>query len=69
MLQFQSLPIFSVSAVFFALNIAFIGYYQSIEKGGLGMWGAIPVSELLTLVVILLNFFKRKNGRLPTSKY
>lgn len=82
-LAVKGLPIFSVAAIFFALNIAFIGYYQSIEKGGLalgltllrgvillvplffimsalfptwGMWGAIPMSELLTLIVILLIF-------------
>lgn len=75
------LPWFAVSAIFFALNVAIIGYYQSIEQNtratvymllrGLvflvpafilmpmlifpqGMWLAVPVSECLTLVVILL---------------
>lgn len=75
------LPLFATSAVFFALNIAVIGYYQAIEQNsratgymllrGLlflvpsfvimpllispqGMWLAVPVSECLTLGVILL---------------
>lgn len=75
------LPLFAVSSVFFALNIAIIGYYQSIEQNGRatlymllrglvflvpafilmpqlifpqGMWLAVPVSECLTLGVILL---------------
>jgi Na+-driven multidrug efflux pump len=75
------LPWFAVSAIFFALNVAIIGYYQSIEQNtratvymllrGLvflvpafilmpmlvfpqGMWLAVPVSECLTLVVLLL---------------
>ncbi|MBD5298459.1 MAG: MATE family efflux transporter [Bacteroides sp.] len=80
------LPIFSFCSIFFALNIAFIGYCQSIglavramvytllrgiiflvplfyllpawmpEKG---MWFAIPVSEILTLIVILLTFRRK----------
>lgn len=76
------LPKFALCGIFFALNIAFIGYYQSLEKAGraivftllrgfifivplfiffpdllgtTGMWLAIPVSELLTLVVILVD--------------
>lgn len=28
----SGLPLFSICAIFFAVNIAFIGYYQSIEK-------------------------------------
>lgn len=75
------LPLFAVSSVFFALNIAIIGYYQSIEQNGRatlymllrglvflvpafilmpqlmfpqGMWLTVPVSECLTLGVILL---------------
>ena len=75
------LPLFAVSSIFFALNIAIIGYYQSIEQNGRatlymllrglvflvpvfvlmpqlifpqGMWLAVPVSECLTLGVILL---------------
>lgn len=81
----KGLPIFSVSAIFFALNIAFIGYWQSIEKAALafgltllrgvillvplflilphllpntGMWAAIPLSELLTLVIIIAVYIK-----------
>ena len=67
--------------MFFALNIAIIGYYQAIEQNGKatvymllrglvflvpafvlvpklispqGMWLAVPVSECLTFVVILM---------------
>ena len=32
MLAVRGLPVFATCAVFFAINIAFIGYYQSIEK-------------------------------------
>ena len=80
------LPLFAASAIFFALNVAIIGYYQSIEQNtratvymllrGLiflipafilmpmlllpqGMWLAVPASECLTLVVILLTRKKR----------
>ena len=75
------LPLFASSAIFFALNIAIIGYYQATEQNtratvymllrGLiflvpafiimpmlispqGMWLAVPASECLTLLVILL---------------
>lgn len=74
------LPLFAVSSIFFALNVAIIGYYQAIEQNiratvfmllrGLiflvpafilmpmiifpqGMWLAVPVTECLTLGVIL----------------
>ncbi len=84
-LAINGLPIFSTAAIFFALNIAFIGYYQSVDQGiralmftllrgvifliplffimsglfpGWGMWGAIPMSESLTLIIILLTFRK-----------
>lgn len=79
----HGLPEFALCGVFFALNITFIGYYQSIEKplratlftllrgilfivptfiflprlfGVSGMWLAIPASELLTLVVIAIDY-------------
>lgn len=72
-------PWYSLSFVFFALNIVLIGYYQSIERprpaiafmllrgfiiiiptfillpsliGDIGLWLAVPLSELLTLLVI-----------------
>ena len=75
------LPLFAVSSVFFALNVAVIGYYQAVGQNfratlfmllrGLvflvpafilmpviiapqGMWLAVPVTECLTLTVILL---------------
>ena len=76
------LPKFAMCGIFFALNIAFIGYYQAMKQAGKatfftllrgmifvvpcllllpeiigipGLWLAIPVSELLTLVIIVSN--------------
>jgi len=76
------LPLFAVSSIFFALNVAIIGFYQATEQNtrasvymllrGLvflipafillpmlispeGLWLAVPVSEILTLAVILLS--------------
>lgn len=89
-LAVDGLPKFALCGIFFALNIAFIGYYQAMKKSGTataftllrgmifvvpcllwlpdligipGLWLAIPVSELLTLIVILVNhyFFDYKN--------
>ena len=75
------LPLFAYSAIFFAVNVAIIGYYQATEQNtratlcmlfrGLvflvpafvlmpmfmfpqGMWLAVPVTECMTLGVILL---------------
>ena len=75
------LPLFAYSAIFFAMNVAIIGYYQATEQNtratlcmlfrGLiflvpafilmpkfifpqGMWLAVPVTECITLGVILL---------------
>lgn len=74
------LPIYSACALFFSINISFIGYYQSIEAAlkamvftlmrgvvvlvpmfcilpglfpGWGIWAAIPMSEAVTLLLIL----------------
>lgn len=82
------LPKFALCGIFFALNIAFIGYYQAMEKAGTataftllrgmifvvpcllwlpdligiaGLWLAIPISELLTLLVIV---FKQNSLKL-----
>jgi len=87
-LAVYGLPIYSACAVFFALNISFIGYYQSIEKAmkamvftllrGIvflipmfcllpavfpeaGVWMAIPASEMLTLMIILLIYKQQKS--------
>lgn len=87
-LAVYGLPIYSACAVFFALNISFIGYYQSIEKAmkamvftllrGIvflipmfcllpvffpkaGVWMAIPASEMLTLMIILLIYKRQKS--------
>lgn len=78
-LAVKGLPLLGICALFFAINITFIGYYQSIEKAGRsivfmllrgiifvvplfiimprmigedGLWLAIPVSEILTVVII-----------------
>ncbi len=77
----EGLPLFAISSIFFALNVAVIGYYQAVRQNiratlfmllrGLvflvpafilmpmviapqGMWLAVPVTECLTLAVILL---------------
>jgi putative MATE family efflux protein len=77
----SGLPLFAYSAIFFALNVAIIGYYQATEQNGRatlcmllrglvflvpafllmpqfmfpqGMWLAVPVTECMTLGVILL---------------
>ena len=77
----SGLPLFAYSALFFAMNVAIIGYYQATEQNtraalcmlfrGLiflvpafilmpkfifpqGMWLAVPVTECITLGVILM---------------
>lgn len=82
-LAVAGLPKFAWCGIFFALNIAFIGYYQSLEKayraamftmlrgiifvvpmflclprvlGIPALWYAIPASELLTTVIIIIDF-------------
>lgn len=79
----SGLPKFALCGIFFALNIAFIGYWQATKKsakataytllrgmifvvpcllllpdiiGISGLWLAIPLSELLTLIAILLDY-------------
>ncbi len=79
------LPWFASCSVFFALNVAFIGYYQSVTRAGraivytvlrgiafplttflllpllfgaTGLWLAIPVAELATLVIIGAVYFR-----------
>ena len=83
----KGIPLFGFCAIFFALNVTFIGYYQSIEKatqstfytllrgvilivpafiilpdiiGNTGLWLAIPIAELLTLIVIISVYIARK---------
>ena len=80
-LAVKGLPWFASCSLFFALNVVFVGYYQSITMakramvfttlrgivfsvlgfmvlprliGVIGLWTAIPMAELLTLVIILL---------------
>ncbi len=79
-LAVDGLPWFATCSIFFALNVAFIGYYQSVTRakramvytvlrgvvfvvlgfmflprllGTIGLWTAIPVAELFTLVIII----------------
>ena len=81
-LAIAGLPVYALCAVLFAVNISFIGYYQSVEDAvraavytllrgvvflvplffvmpalfpGWGLWGAIPASEALTLLVIVVS--------------
>lgn len=91
----SGLPVLGLCALFFALNITFIGYYQSCEQAGrsivymllrgvifmipgfvvlprfwgeTGLWLAIPVSEMLTLAVIVTFYLvgrARRMGRQP----
>lgn len=90
-LAVAGLPVYACCALFFAANISFIGYYQSIEASGkamlftlmrgviflvpmfillprlagwLGLWGAIPASELLTLVVIIAVYLSSRRQRM-----
>lgn len=80
------LPMLGLCALPFALNITFIGYYQSCERatrsiiymllrgiifmvpgfiilphiiGVPGLWLSIPVSELITMLIIITCFFKK----------
>ena len=79
-LAIDGLPWFATCSMFFALNVAFVGYYQSVTQakramvytilrgfvfavlgfiimprliGTIGLWTAIPVAELATLVIII----------------
>ncbi len=89
-LAVEGLPLLGLCAIFFALNITFIGYYQSMEQstrsiiymllrgiifmvpgfillpkllGSTGLWLAIPLAEILTLIVIALLYATGKvNG-------
>lgn len=51
-LAIQGLPIYSVCALFFAVNISFIGYYQSIEKAFKAM-----AFTLMRGIVVLVPMF------------
>ncbi|MDE5806625.1 MAG: polysaccharide biosynthesis C-terminal domain-containing protein [Muribaculaceae bacterium] len=49
----KGLPIFSLAALFFALNIAFIGYWQSIKKAALAL-GLTLLRGMVLLVPLFL---------------
>lgn len=51
-LAIYGLPVYSVCAVFFAINISFIGYYQSIEKALKAM-----ILTLMRGVIVLVPMF------------
>lgn len=51
-LAVSGLPVYATCAVFFALNICFIGYFQSLERAGRAM-----VYTLLRGVVVLVPMF------------
>lgn len=84
----HGLPLLGICGVFFALNITFIGYYQSRERplraiiymllrgivflvpifillpdmiGIPGLWLAIPLSEVLTLIVIAAAYLLQRH--------
>lgn len=84
----HGLPLLGICGVFFALNITFIGYYQSREQplraiiymllrgivflvpifillpdmiGIPGLWLAIPLSEVLTLIVITAAYLLQRH--------
>lgn len=88
-LAMDGLPWFATCSLFFAFNVAFVGYYQSITKAGramvytmlrgivfavlgflllprvigtVGLWTAIPVAELATLIIILGGYFFSTRG-------
>lgn len=77
----SGLPSFSLSYVFFTMNVVMVGYLQSLERsraatffmllrscillvpaflllpslmGNAGLWLAVPLSELLTLICMLI---------------
>lgn len=52
-LAISGLPIFATAAIFFALNIAFIGYYQSVEKS----MRALIFTLIRGIVVLVPMFF------------
>nr|MBP7472116.1 MATE family efflux transporter [Prevotella sp.] len=82
----KGLSLFATGFVFFAMNITFIGYFQSIEKaipatvftlirgivamtlcfiflpyliGSNGLWFAVPTSELITFIMIIIYYLKK----------
>lgn len=94
-LAVKGLPYLGTCALFFAINITFIGYYQSREEslrsiiymllrgvifmipgfiilphifGADGLWLAIPMSELLTLMVISLQYLHNGIYNLPSVR-
>ena len=89
-LAIEGFPYYATGVVFFILNVAIIGYYQSIERtrqatlfvllrglifvlpcfmllpkmfGISGIWLAMPVSETLTLAVVLIMSFVARTKR------
>lgn len=88
-LAVAGLPVYATCAVFFAVNIAYIGYFQSVGSalraavftllrgavylvplflilprlfGDMAVWAAIPASEILTLLTIIISRMVMKRG-------
>lgn len=86
----SGMPYFSISFLFFTLNLVFIGYFQSMERfkaatgfmllrglifivpsflllpvciGTIGLWLAVPVSEFITFMVIVLYYLANKHWK------
>jgi len=87
-LAVSGLPLLGLCALPFAINISFIGYYQSCEQatrsiiymllrgvvfmvpgfillpqlsGVVGLWLAIPLSELMAAAIIVSTYFSHDN--------
>lgn len=90
----EGFPWFSIGFIFFILNLAVIGYYQSVERvrpatsfallrgfvflvpcflllpeamGSKGIWLALPLSEILATITILLFYLRPDSRLLPAA--
>lgn len=90
MIAINGFPYYAVGVIFFILNVAIIGYYQSIEQikratllvflrgfallipcfillpkllGVEGIWLAMPMAEILTIILLVAILFHRQQRR------
>ena len=90
MIAINGFPYYAVGIIFFILNVAIIGYYQSIEQikratllvflrgfallipcfillpkllGVEGIWLAMPMAEILTIILLVAILFHRQQRR------
>ena len=90
MIAVNGFPYYAVGVIFFILNVAIIGYYQSIEQikratllvflrgfallipcfillpkllGVEGIWLAMPMAEILTIILLVAILFHRRQRR------